>query len=348
MTALPDWPREQGACPGRAHLRAAAEDFVVQEILPFVPDGEGEHCLLLLRKTRLNTADVVRHLARFTGIAERDIGVCGLKDKHAVTSQWFSLGLAGRAEPVWEQFVVPGIEVLESHRHRKKLRRGVHRANRFELRLRQVEAGVEDLLPRLQRISEQGVPNYFGPQRFGNQGNNLRHAQNWFSGAGRAPRRNQRSLYLSAVRSFLFNELLAQRVATQTWQAPLGGDTCLLAGSHSRFVAANDDTELEARAAAGDIHLGLPLYGSHSEPLDLAQQTVLDRHPLLCQGLLTQELRLDWRPARLIADDFCWQFCDDGSLLLRFELEAGGYATAVLRELLDTYETNTRPERQCQ
>jgi tRNA pseudouridine13 synthase len=348
LTALPNWPRDQGDCPGRAQLRATAEDFVVQELLPFAPDGEGEHCLLHLRKTGLNTADVVRELARFAGIAERDIGVCGLKDKHAVTSQWFSLGLAGRAEPVWEQFTVPGIEVVESHRHRKKLRRGVHRANRFELRLRQVEAGAEQLLPRLQRVSEQGVPNYFGPQRFGNQGNNLRHAQNWFSGAGRAPRRNQRSLYLSAVRSFLFNELLAERVATQTWHAPKSGETCLLAGSHSRFVAGSADTDLVARAAAGDIHLGLPLFGSHSEPLDSAQQAVLDRHAALCQGLLAHELRLDWRPARLIADDFCWQFCDDGSLLLRFELEAGGYATAVLRELLDTYETNTRAERQCQ
>ncbi|MCX2982132.1 tRNA pseudouridine(13) synthase TruD [Halieaceae bacterium IMCC14734] len=344
MTALPNWPRHQGDCPGRAQLRATEADFVVQEVLPFAPDGEGEHSLLYLRKTGLNTADVVRQLAGFAGIAERDIGVCGLKDKHAVTSQWFSLGLAGRPEPAWDQFTVPGIEILERHRHRKKLRRGVHRANLFELRLREVEADIEQLLPRLQRISRQGVPNYFGPQRFGNQGNNLRHAQNWFSGSGRAPRRNQRSLYLSAVRSFLFNELLAERVGAQTWQTPEMGDTCLLAGSHSRFVAGIEDTGLESRAAALDIHLGLPLYGASGESLSVTQQAVLDRHASLCQGLLAQELRLDWRAARLIADDFCWQFCDDGSLLLRFELEAGGYATAVLRELLDTYETNTRPE----
>ena len=209
---------------------------MVEEVLPFTPDGEGEHALLYVEKRGLNTADVTRMLARIAGVAERDIGFCGLKDKHAQTSQWFSVGLAGKPEPDWLSLDQPQVRIIVAQRHRKKLRRGVHRSNRFALRLRDLGGDRESLEGRLQAVSRDGVPNYFGPQRFGINGENLNRAQAWFAGTGPSPRRQKRSFYLSAARSFLFNELLAQRVSADSWQEPLAGDLCMLAGSGSFFT----------------------------------------------------------------------------------------------------------------
>ena len=136
LTNSLDWPRA-GAMPGtQAHIRAHAADFEVEEVLGFSADGEGEHCLLCIQKRGLNTADVVRRLSRAAAVPERDIGYCGLKDKHATTRQWFSVGLAGRAEPDWSVLDDAAVQVLQQGRHRRKLRRGAHRGNRFCLRLR--------------------------------------------------------------------------------------------------------------------------------------------------------------------------------------------------------------------
>jgi tRNA pseudouridine13 synthase len=346
-----DWPRAGGTPGGRALIRVLPEDFEVEESLGFAPDEEGEHSLLFIEKRGLNTADVVRGLSRLAAVPERDIGFCGLKDKHAVTRQWFSVGLAGRAEPDWTLLDDASIRVLRQHRHRRKLRRGVHRGNRFQLRLRQLQGEREGLLNSLQRVKAAGVPNYFGEQRFGRGGGNLSGALAWLIGSGQAPRRQRKSMYLSAARSWLFNELLAVRVRAQSWEAPQAGDVCVLNGSRSFFTCDGSEADIPRRVATADLHLGLPLWGrgerAAAAGVEAGEDNCLQEWSGLCQALEQKGVQLAYRPARLIADDFCWQFCDHDQLQLSFELVSGGFATAVLRELA-LYDDNSNKWRTSQ
>jgi len=340
----PVWPRVWGTPEVSAVIRAQNEDFIVREQLGFELSGEGEHVFLYLEKRGLNTLELLDRLSQLSGVAVRDIGYCGMKDRNAVTFQWFSVGLAGKEEPQWRKLELPGdVKVLELGRHQRKLRRGVHRANQFELRLTALEGESLDLRKRLQRVAAQGVPNYFGEQRFGRNGQTLLQARKWLGSNGRKVTRNKRSLFLSALRSHLFNELLAARVARQSWNQVLDGDVCMLQGSRSRFSSSTGDEEIAARVAAGDIHPGLPLWGKGEQEAgsERVQEQRLDiaTQASVCEFLERQGLELNYRSARLMPDDFCWEFCDD-ALRLRFELSPGGYATAVLAELVQYNEGN--------
>lgn len=228
---LPDWPRAfpydgVDAMPS-AHLRACPEDFRVDEILGFDPDGEGEHLLLKIQKRNQNTADVARTLARHAGVKIRDVGYGGLKDRNAVTTQWFSVWLPGKADPDWSAIAGEHLKILDSQRHHRKLQRGALRGNRFVIVLRdvafpqQLDAGA--LEQQLAVIKQQGVPNYFGEQRFGREGRNLASATAMFDGV-RIKDKHLRSLYLSAARSFLFNEVLAARITAANWNQVLPGE----------------------------------------------------------------------------------------------------------------------------
>jgi len=345
-----DWPRA-GEPRAAGVIRSEAADFEVEERLGFEPEGSGEHVFLFIQKQHLNTADVERQLARLGGVPRRDIGYCGMKDKHALTRQWFSVGLAGREEPDWSALESDQLQVLVQSRHRRKLRRGVHRANRFRLVVRDLTGERGALEDALQRVGREGVPNYFGEQRFGRQGGNIEAALDWLRGRGRAPKRHLRSLYLSALRALLFNELLAQRVEAGDWQLPRAGDACVLAGSASVFTANEIDEELLSRVDSGDVHPGLPLWGL-GEPLCSGARweelrTALAGMAEILEFLEARELALAWRPARVLPDDFCWQFCDDDRMVLEFTLGAGSYATAVLRELCD-YKDKSGGERNTQ
>jgi tRNA pseudouridine13 synthase len=327
---LRDWPRAGGETQVSAELRSANADFQVDEELSFEADGSGEHALLQIEKNGLNTQDVVQRLARLSGRAERDIGFSGLKDRHAITCQWFSVGMAGASEPDWGELNCNELAVKTVQRHQKKLRRGVHRQNNFKIVLRKLRGDIGGLERRLQVVAEAGVPNYFGEQRFGIDGNNVVGGLAWMRGEARAPRRQRKGFLLSALRSALFNETLAQRVNTEQWSLPLLGDRCQLRGSASHFLHDGTDPEITTRSEEGDISLALPLWGrSRGEPP--ARNVGYEE---LCQFLEEQGLSLDYRAARLFADDFCWRFCDDETLQLEFSLPRGGFATAVLRELV--------------
>jgi tRNA pseudouridine13 synthase len=337
MTA--DWPRAWGAPPASARIRTSPEDFLVCEELGFELSGTGEHVFLYLQKRNLNSMELLTRISRLSGTAERDIGISGLKDRNAVTRQWFSVGLAGRAEPDWQALEAGGdVQVLVQGRHLRKLRRGVHKANRFTLLLRELVGDRDALEQRLQLVHDQGVPNYFGEQRFGRDGATLAQARRAMSSGGRRLTRNKRGLYLSALRSFLFNTLLGARVEAGNWNSILDGDVCMLQGSRSLFSCELVDEEIRERAMRGDIHVGLPLWGQGLSPASLersgAQRDELAQYPDICDFLEKAGLELAWRPARLLADDFCWEFCDDGSLQLEFALGAGAYATALLAELV--------------
>ena len=331
------WSSANGAPVARGRLRSNPEDFQVSEELGFELSGEGEHAFLQLQKRELNTVDLVQRLSRLSGVGQRDIGYSGLKDRNAVTDQWLSVGLAGRPEPDWSELEQDSnIRVLQVQRHRRKLKRGVHSANRFKLMLRELEGKQAAIEERLQNIREQGAPNYFGEQRFGRNGSTLSQGRAWALGGGRSISRNKRSLYLSAIRSFLFNCLLARRVVDGDWNRIRQGDTCMLQGSRSLFTCEELTQELQQRAQEGDLHPGLPLWGRGALEACPQARDVLGEHKDIYRFLEEAGLDLSWRSARLLADDFSWQFCDDCTLQLDFALGAGSYATALLAEFVQT------------
>lgn len=350
MTGAAPWrsfgalPHAHGGPPGAGRLRATPADFVVEERLGFAPDGEGEHRLLRVRKVGANTEWVARRLAAFAGVPVGAVGWAGLKDRHAVTTQWFSVPVANRPEPDWAAAGADddGFRVVEVHRHRRKLRRGALAGNRFRLRVGSLSGDRAALDERLAQIAERGVPNYFGEQRFGRGEANLARASALFEGRVGRVDRHRRGLWLSAARAQLFNEVLAERVIRGDWDRPLVGDRMQLAGSHSHFAAESIDETLRARTRVGDIAPTGPLWGrgalpSGGEPARLEGE-VAAAFPLWVQGLEAAGLEQERRALRLRPLDVAWHWPDAQVLELVFELPAGAYATAVLRELIDWHD----------
>ena len=331
-----------GVPPVSGVLRTHPEDFFVDEVLGFEPDGEGEHVLLQIEKRNTNTQWLADQLARFAGIPKRDVSYAGMKDRHAVTRQWYSLGLAGAAEPDWNNLNIDNVRVLQHARHRRKLRRGTLQGNRFHLVIRNLQGDTASLESRLQHIAQAGVPNYFGEQRFGHDGANLQQAMAMFQGK-RIKDRHKRSLYLSAARSYLFNELLSQRVARGDWNRAIPGDVMLLAGSNSYFVPEVNDATIQQRLASFDIHPSGCLWGKGDTPAQAEaaelERTLAQAHPVLCRGLEQAGLKQERRALRLPVADLQWELkAPEQCLVLRFFLPAGAYATTVLRELVVTGE----------
>ena len=331
-------PRAHGLPLGSGRLRVEPADFVVDEQLGFAPDGEGEHLLLWVRKTDTNTEWAARRLAEVSGIAQKDLGYAGLKDRRAVTSQWFSLPRPRDREPDWSVLAAEGIEVLAVHAHRRKLRRGSLAGNRFRILVREWAVDRELLADRIAAIRLKGVPNYFGEQRFGRDGANLARADALFHGAIRRPSRHQQGLWLSAARSQIFNEVLAARVQRGDWDQPLPGDCLNLAGSHSFFPAEAIDATLIERCVRLDLHPTGPLWGRGDPPTGGAVRTLEDAVvaglPGWSAGLARFGLGQERRALRLPVPDLAWAQAE-GGCELTFQLPAGAYATAVLRELLE-------------
>lgn len=320
-----------------ALIRSAPEDFFVEEIDGFPASGSGEHLLLTVEKRGLNTAEAVRRIARWAGVPGSAIGYAGLKDRHAVARQRFSVHLPGREAPDVEALAAADLRVLAQARHAKKLPRGALAGNRFELVLREVRGDPGAIEERLQQIAAGGVPNWFGEQRFGRDGGNVDAALAMF--AGRRVRRDQRGLLLSAARSELFNRVLAARVRDGSWNRGLDGETWILDGSRSVFGPEPWSAELARRLEEFDIHPSAPLWGAgalRSTGAALALETsALDdgRSLALRRGLEAAGLRQERRATRLRPLDLGHDWLDDGALRLRFTLPPGTYATAVLAEI---------------
>lgn len=321
-----------------AEIRSLPDYFKVNEVLPFDPDGSGGHVWLKIQKRNVNTDWLANELAKFAGVQSVAIGYAGLKDRHAITTQWFSVNLEGHQEPDWSEFENDDIKIIKITRHGKKLKRGVLAGNKFKLRLTNVQGDQSLWESSFKHVQQHGVPNYFAEQRFGHQGNNLNRVDYWFS-TGKAPRkRNQRSIYLSAARSWLFNLVLAERVQLKNWNQPLSGDVMLLAGTKaSSFVVDDVEDVLQIRLKTMDIHPTGPLWGRgtqqvHSDSLKIEQQVLADWQDWQ-QGLEKAGLNQERRSLRLFSDDFNWQYIDNTQIELEFFLPAGCYATAVMREL---------------
>ncbi|MFP4296008.1 MAG: tRNA pseudouridine(13) synthase TruD [Halothiobacillaceae bacterium] len=334
----------------RGVIRDRPEDFFVDEILGFTPDGQGEHLWLRIEKTAQNTEWLVRQIARVFSVRPRDVGYAGLKDRHAVTRQWFSVPTAGDATPL-KNADLPGLRLLEVARHGRKLRRGSHCANRFELVVRQLEREDPGFSGRVECIEATGVPNYFTGQRFGHQGSNLDRAAEWLGQdkPARLPR-DRAARHLSVARSAIFNAVAAERVRAGTWWSPIEGDRVMLAGSRSRFLATADELPaLQARAEAGDLAPTGPLWGiGDAEVAGVVariESQCAERFAPLASGLARMRVESDRRPLRLGVQGLHIERLDD-RLRLRFDLPPGGYALAVLRELVafrDAREPESRP-----
>ncbi len=329
-------PRAWGSAAGRALPREQPEDFQVEEQLGFEPAGQGEHVLLHLQKRGLTTRQLAREVARAAGLTLRDVGYCGMKDRDAVTSQWFSVGLSGRPEPDWSSLETPQSKVLSRSRHTRKLRRGAHQANCFTLLLRAIEGSAPRFEERLRKIEASGFPNYFGAQRFGTHGDNAQRAQAMLAGRLRASR-GERGILLSALRAALFNRVLAARVASGTWHTPTEGDVLMLAGTHSVFAFDPNDNGVAARIAGGDVHVTGPLCGGARDALGElheAEQAILAPFAGDLRALNEAGVQAARRALRAMAADLRWRWQGADRLELRFTLEPGVFATALVRELI--------------
>jgi tRNA pseudouridine13 synthase len=320
-----------------AVLRAEPEDFLVQEILGFEPGGDGEHCFLRVRKRNQNTAWVAARIARAAGVREDAVSWAGLKDRRAVTEQWFSVHLPSRQVPdlaaVWND----DIQLLAQTWNARKLRRGAHQGNRFVITLRQVVGDQAAIAARVQEIAAQGVPNYIGPQRFGHGYANLAAGEALLAGAPKRRLDHREGLAVSAVRSALFNRVLGRRVAAGSWASCLPGDVLMLDGRNSFFRPEPDDAALPARLAALEIHPTGPLYG-RGEPVVEGEVAALEQALAAEAGTLADALgrfglEAQRRALRLRAGGLVHEPGEDGSLRLAFALPSGAFATSVLREL---------------
>ena len=331
-------PRACGDALGPATIRTCPEDFHVTEIPLVAPDGEGEHCWLYIRKRNSNTNWVAGQLAGFAGVSPRAVSYAGLKDRHAVTEQWFSVQLPGKADPDWRALDGEDFQVLESTRHSRKLKTGALRGNRFRIVLRGVTAEPEQVQERLE-ILRRGVPNSYGPQRFGRQGANLVQAERLLARPKAGVSRSKRSIWLSAVRSALFNRVLAARIEAGNWAGALPGDAFQLEGKSAVFATTAVDADIQARLASGDIHPTGPLCGSGdtlvSATVAALEQATLAPYGDWISGLDAFHMKHARRALRVMPGELRWSRQSGDRWLLEFSLPAGSYATSLLHELFE-------------
>ena len=360
----------------RANYKTYATDFIVNEILPLTFTDEGEHLWLHIQKSGINTAYLAKLLSEWAEIPLRDVGYSGLKDRQAVTTQWFSLRIPKKQLPTTEFAPVDiseneSVTILAQHWHNKKLNRGTHKANEFIITLRDIEfedsmtatseqisSAKPHIEQHLKTISHSGVPNYFGPQRFGRNGNNIREALALFARPPRESRpqpkkskrkrapREQNTMELSAARSLIFNQILAARVRDGSWHQGLAGEVFNLDGSGSIFTSDVIDDTLRDRLSSGDIHPTGVLWGTDNDKVSgtaaALETDVVQRDSLLMQlatGLETREVKAQRRPLRLPIDDLSWTWADEQTLVLNFTLTTGSFATSVLASLVQQLES---------
>lgn len=349
----------------KATYKACVQDFVVNEQLDIDFMGEGEHLWLHIQKVGINTAYLAKLLSEWADIPLRDVGYSGLKDRHAVTTQWFSLRIPKKTLP--EADFAPTdlndhetITILAQHWHHKKLNRGTHRANQFIITLRDISFAVDTLVAEnqqkteahLQHISKHGVPNYFGTQRFGYGGNNIKEALALFArptahktaskkGKGKRAPREQNSMELSAARSLIFNHILAARVEDGSWQTGMAGEVFNLNGSGSIFASEVINDTLRSRLASGDIHPTAVLWGLDNDKVSgLAaqlEQNIIQQHAIFLQlttGLEQRAVKAQRRALRLPIEALSWHWTDKNTLTLNFTLTTGSFATSVLASVV--------------
>jgi tRNA pseudouridine13 synthase len=321
-------------------LRTSPEDFNVIEQLGFEAAGAGPHALLKVRKRGANTEWVARELARAAGCKPFEVGFAGLKDRNAVTTQSFTVPRGRRAAAEFVGLAGVGYEVLEAAEHQRKLPRGALAGNRFEIIVRDVACDTGVLAARIAAIRAGGVPNYFGPQRFGRDAGNLagvlRAAERLAAGERRR-REPDQGFVLSAARSLVFNAILAERVRDGSWNRLMAGDVANLDGRGSVFAIPAIDAELAARCAALELHPTAPLIGAGASlaagAVLAAEERIAAQFPEALAVVHAERMKTERRALRIRVTELEHDFSGD-ALRLRFDLAAGSFATTVLREII--------------
>ena len=328
-------PRAYGEAVLKGNFRCVPEDFTVEEINAFEAEGEGEHLLVTIQKRGLNTAFVAGALAKWADINEMGIGYAGMKDRHAVTTQRFSIHIPKKIAPDFGSLNIDDVKLLEWQWHHRKIPRGALAGNRFMITLRDIEGDKTTIESRLEKIRDNGLPNYFGEQRFGRERANVGMALKMFSGD--RVKREQRSIYLSAARSEIFNAALASRIENKNWLSALEGEVWMINGSHSIFGPESFNDELKTRAEKLEIHATGAMWGkgelrSQSEVLAI-ESAIANIHPELCRGLEAADLKQERRALRIQVKDLSWTWPEKDQLQCWFSLPPGAYATELLAEL---------------
>lgn len=385
-TRLSELSYLQGEPQLRAELKQEISDFCVDEELGFDLSGKGEHLCVQVRKKDFSTNEVAKKLSDLTGAEIHKISYSGMKDKCAECTQWFSIQLpittsrskqlqldAAILQPLLKSEngnssehkpVVKELVILKFQRNSRKIKLGSHKLNHFKILLRNCVGSKDDFDARLSSMLTKGIPNYFGPQRFGNNLSNLVQVSELMDAAlnnagevsvndeSNAERgvdlgRRKRSMLFSAARSYLFNQLLSERLESQTWSQYIKGDVLNLHGTNRFFALKADqswDKELQERLNTFDIHITGPLPGlrdpkdrylCRGEAADIEDAT-LKLHDGLLLGLKYFALRESRRPLRFLPSNLHWDWVTEKDLELTFALPRGAYATSLLRELCVT------------
>ena len=315
-------------------LKGQNSDFCVDEIMPIIPSGEGEHLWLKIEKNGSNTDWVAQQLAKIAGIKPMEVSYAGMKDRHAVATQWFSLHLPGQEDPDFSNLNDPEFKILQQSRHDRKLKRGALTGNHFKIRITGLDGDIEVLEQRLMTIKEQGVPNYFGEQRFGRDMGNLQKAEKLFNRELKKLKKQQRGLYLSAARSWIFNQLLSTRIKQKNWINPIEGEVYMLNGKSACFVE-DDKQANRQRLENNDINLTGCLWGEGESmvtaEVEALEKSIAEDFQVFSEGLEAARMKQERRSLRLIPEKLLWNISKD-VLELEFELPAGAFATMVLRE----------------
>jgi len=333
---LPEFEYLYGKPEVTGFIKQEAADFVVIEDLGFELTGEGEHIFISIRKEGENTQYVARALAKAAGVADKHVSYAGLKDRHAITEQWFGIHMPGKETPDFSVVETDQIKVLKIVRHNKKLRTGALKGNQFTLKLTDLSS-TDGLVARLENIKTTGVPNYFGEQRFGQNGNNIIRAKEMFAGK-KIKDRNKRSFYISAARSLLFNQVVSERIRQGKWQTAMPGDCLILQGSNSFFAEETLTDDIVERVALGSLQLSAPLVGKgNSSAMSDAlafEQDIIGQYPQLLDGLIAAGLRQERKVLMLRPQNFSYELTGN-SLTVSFYLPSGCFATSVVRELIE-------------
>ncbi|MFT4714682.1 MAG: tRNA pseudouridine13 synthase [Candidatus Azotimanducaceae bacterium] len=324
-----------------ADLKSKPSDFKVVENLGFEPSGGGEHIYLKVRKTSANTAWVATQIAEFAGVRAFDVNYSGRKDRHAITEQWLSCWKPGKDMPEFEAFFrdLEGVELLDIQRYNKKLRKGTHESNSFVILLRNIRSSststtlipttieadvLEELELRLRSLASTGFANYFGEQRFGNDGQNLVMADKLFNGE-KVPK-NQRDMYLSAARSYMFNWMLGTKIESGEYLREL--DASLNVPENQQLQPVGRDG-IVSNAPRGW------LYGQSR--VETARE-IMEKYeaifPAWTMGLKKMGMKAQLRNLRILPCDLKWHF-DDADLQLSFTLPTGSFATELIKELVN-------------
>jgi tRNA pseudouridine13 synthase len=331
------WQYLLGKPISTAKFKSQLADFQVTEELGYPLTEDGEHLYLWVRKQGANTAFVAEQIAKQFRLPLRQVTYAGRKDKFSLAEQWFALHIPGKSLDNLEDFNLEGVEILRAVRHNKKLRVGALQGNHFNIRLRDVTDKLE-LEERLTHVAEQGVPNYYGEQRFGNQNGNLLLGQRMSEGE-EIRNRNKRSMAISALRSWLFNEQISQRIQQGLFRTILAGDAMILSGSNSFFVVDEAEQGLDDRMAHGDILLSAGLFGKGegltcSASRDFEDSVFVD-YSKICETLAQVGLKQERRAISLHPKNMQWEWLNEQDIQIGFSLPSGCFATSVLRELVD-------------